>query len=793
MTKYPTTTFIELKGLYEKIGSSVKENKITFLSAPIGFGKTVTTRKWLEKEKKSFDFLSVFDENFLNKTSLPEKKKNHIVVIDDIYALTDEEDRMQVIDFIARSTCKFIVLSRIDLPTHFKPFYSTRQLGIIDEEDLSFTADDVSEMLRRVGENKTTYDVAEMIMDRTRGWPIAVDFFCQNIHEEKNLDTITHEVKEQLYKYLDLELFSNWDRRVQIFLMSLCLFDFFSPLMATMVTGKREADLYLKELSNSGKFLFFTAPDKYFFEPFFRGFLKQKMKETFSEEQTKYVLKNAGLFYELESDYSRAMQCYDEAGDTEKLSELLITNSRRNAVDAKFYDTERYYRKLPTELILQSPELMCAMSMLESMYLRPEESEKWYNCLVNYRDTLEKSNMNYKLTKEKILYLDIALPHRGSKNVFEILKSAAQKFIFGKYTLQDIAITGNMPSVLNGGKDFSTYAKDARKIGKFLKKPAEMVMGKAAIGTVDAGVGEALFEISKEVNYTDALACLNTALSETIIRGNLQTQFAIVGIMSRAFIAQGSIDTAANLIENFKEKCVESNFNFLVPNIESLMTRINLFNGELYLVEQWMNSLAPQEGMGFVVPRRYQYLTKVRCYIMYGRYLEAASLLNLLKSYYETYGRTYGVLETEMLYSIVLYRIGDERWNDEFIKVIRKCEEQGFTRLIADEGLATYELLKKITYDGDKKFYNTLMHLTREQALKYPEYLVGKKKLKDELSASEQAVLKLVAQGKKNEEIADFLCISVSTVKFHIGKIFNKLEVNSRAQAIKVGAELNLI
>ncbi|WP_337102730.1 response regulator transcription factor [Paenibacillus sp. YIM B09110] len=55
--------------------------------------------------------------------------------------------------------------------------------------------------------------------------------------------------------------------------------------------------------------------------------------------------------------------------------------------------------------------------------------------------------------------------------------------------------------------------------------------------------------------------------------------------------------------------------------------------------------------------------------------------------------------------------------------------------------------------------------------------------LYEELTEREMDVLKRVAQGMSNQEIADELFIGVKTVKFHITNIFNKLEVEDRTQA----------
>lgn len=53
----------------------------------------------------------------------------------------------------------------------------------------------------------------------------------------------------------------------------------------------------------------------------------------------------------------------------------------------------------------------------------------------------------------------------------------------------------------------------------------------------------------------------------------------------------------------------------------------------------------------------------------------------------------------------------------------------------------------------------------------------------ESLTARELEVLRLIAEGKSNQEIADELFIAVKTVKTHITHILSKLEVDDRTQA----------
>lgn len=61
------------------------------------------------------------------------------------------------------------------------------------------------------------------------------------------------------------------------------------------------------------------------------------------------------------------------------------------------------------------------------------------------------------------------------------------------------------------------------------------------------------------------------------------------------------------------------------------------------------------------------------------------------------------------------------------------------------------------------------------------------------LTARELEVLRLMAQGLANKEIASRLGISEHTVKFHLGSIFTKLDANSRTEAVTAGIRRGLI
>lgn len=61
------------------------------------------------------------------------------------------------------------------------------------------------------------------------------------------------------------------------------------------------------------------------------------------------------------------------------------------------------------------------------------------------------------------------------------------------------------------------------------------------------------------------------------------------------------------------------------------------------------------------------------------------------------------------------------------------------------------------------------------------------------LTRREIEVLQLVLEGKSSKEVADELVCSKRTVDFHINRIYDKLDVSNRVQAMLKASTLGLI
>lgn len=61
------------------------------------------------------------------------------------------------------------------------------------------------------------------------------------------------------------------------------------------------------------------------------------------------------------------------------------------------------------------------------------------------------------------------------------------------------------------------------------------------------------------------------------------------------------------------------------------------------------------------------------------------------------------------------------------------------------------------------------------------------------ITKREHAVLEQIASGKSNKQIAETLHVSPNTIKTHVSRLYEKLDVSQRVQAVQKAKELQLI
>ena len=99
------------------------------------------------------------------------------------------------------------------------------------------------------------------------------------------------------------------------------------------------------------------------------------------------------------------------------------------------------------------------------------------------------------------------------------------------------------------------------------------------------------------------------------------------------------------------------------------------------------------------------------------------------------------------------------------------------------KGMSRDELLEAI-----RAVHSGLRRIPSPVATKLAERMGG-----SDLTAREIEVLKLIAKGKSNKEVASALAITEATVKGHVNNILSKLAVNDRTQAVTTALQRGIV
>ena len=175
---------------------------------------------------------------------------------------------------------------------------------------------------------------------------------------------------------------------------------------------------------------------------------------------------------------------------------------------------------------------------------------------------------------------------------------------------------------------------------------------------------------------------------------------------------------------------------------------------------------------------------------------EAVGLLERLLKATEEGGRTGGLIEILALQALAHEAHGDiPRGLAPLERALTLAEPEGYVRIFVGEGEPMRDLLRHAAAGGvSRSFTRRLLSAFdgRAQPASAPAQ-VAAGELAEPLTAREVEILRPVVAGMTNQEIADQLVISVSTVKRHIANAYGKLGVGHRTAAVARAGELNLL
>ena len=782
-----TKNIIIKTSVQKRFDSFMMHGRVLFFSAPCGFGKTVLADALLH------------GQNVLRQSAAdpgcaipPSEQDWDILLIDDLQLMQEEAGQQALCELIRSSPERhFVLLSRGVPPGCLTAFQYTGLMTVLEADDLLFDEGDVRRLFQLSGVNVTDSEI-NGILKESVGYPLGVAITARCMSPDKPwTPELVARVFHEVFLYFETAIYRRFDLPVRRFLLELAPFESFDLEMARMVSGDPRAGERLDWLLRYTTMLRYDDCQRFHFWSGFRAFLLWEMEREYTEEKRKALFSRGGLYYELKEDYAHALECYTSGGDHSKVSELLVRNAELHPGMGHYAEMEKYYRSLPEAEILASPSLMQGMSMLCALVMDYEGSERWYGELQKFVEHCGRQDAAGKQVRGRLAWLDISLPQRGVKGLTETIPAVFRLLTNKEVALPSFSVTSALPSIMNGGKDFSEWSKKDDLLYKTLRLPVEAVLGRDGVCLADCAIAESKFE--KGADVTGRMLSLLPQLNEVRNQGTPDMEFAVSGLLARSQMANGKPADARRTIEVLRECFAERGLTRFLPNMDAMLCRIDMHTDDLDAADAWYREKAPREPTHLNVMRRYQYLTQAMVEIMQNRPDAALLTLSPMEPYIQNCARIIDGIHLNVLTAIALRRKKDERWRERLTAALDAAAEYRFIRTVSVYGTAVLSLLGVLEWDGDKKWYKQLMAAVRMQAAFYPHFLEPRLAPGEELTPTELQILHLICADKSNAEIAQIMDVKLPTVKTHVSHILDKLDVKRRAEARTAAKKLNLV
>jgi LuxR family transcriptional regulator, maltose regulon positive regulatory protein len=327
-------------------------------------------------------------------------------------------------------------------------------------------------------------------------------------------------------------------------------------------------------------------------------------------------------------------------------------------------------------------------------------------------------------------------------------------------------------------------------------------------GTADLYLG--LCELHHEQGDPEA------ARQQLLRSKELGAQAALPDWPHRVCIAQARIKAAAGDRDgalDLLDEAARLYYRTPVPDVRpiaALKTRVWVAQGRLTEALGWARArgLSVDDDLSYL--REFEHVTLARVLLAEYQseredrsFYAAIGLLERLLKAAETGGRMGSVIEILVLLALAHAAQGHIRLAlAPLERALTLAEPAGYVRIFVDEGAPMAHLLSEAAAHGMLPDYTGTLLAAFEDATKDGERttepspsssVLRPSSLIERLSQRELEVLQLIAQGLSNREISERLFLALITVKGHNQKIFGKLQVQRRTEAVARARELGLL
>lgn len=718
-----------------------------------------------------------------------------------------------------------VISTRAAPPLPLARLRARGQLTEIRERDLRLTRQEASAFLAQTMGLALSPQAVETLQAHTEGWAAGLQLAALALRGDpcpEQAGALLAELGEGRYvmDYLVSEVIERQPPEVEAFLRQTAIVDRLTAPLCDAVTGKCNGQAMLERLTAANLFVSALDSRRKWFR--YHRLFAQVLCGMLDQEERQRLHRRAALWFEENGFPSQAIHHALASGDLDE-AERLIRGAVERTVDGGSITTVRgWLDALPDERVRADGGLATykgwVLAVSGEMPLAQEYAQEAGAQLAS--GSPAGPELGNLLALRSFLAL---FHHRDYQGTIDLSRAALEAIEDGQSFWQALALwsMAEAQERTTDIKEAIATLRQAQRVGHAL---SDRVLG----ATVQAFLATALHQHGERgealaicerglAHYTDdtgrisPLACLllsqlgwlyydanrldlarehldrGLALGEQLSLGSDLT--FTLGHLAQILYAQGETGAAFDALARAHQLAVQT--GYVDPSWPlALEARLRLRSGDLTSALRWARAaeLSLDDTPEYL--RLEEQVLYGRLLIAQGRLSDARRWLARLERFLHQRGLRRWLTTVHVLQALVSDRAGmAETSREQLARAVRLAVPQSNHRAFLDEDPRVVTLLpavRDVAPDFVKGTVAQAGHLEGHEEIP-PQPLV------DPLSARELEVLRLIAVGLSNREIAEELVIALGTVKRHTNHIYGKLGVGSRTQAIAKAGELGLL
>jgi LuxR family transcriptional regulator, maltose regulon positive regulatory protein len=742
---------------------------------------------------------------------LPE---NLIVALDD-YHVIDNRAIHTALTFLLDhlpQNAHFLLLTRTDPPLPLAKLRAKNNLLEIRAAELRFSPDETEHFLNHIMHLNLPAESIQALDTRTEGWIAGLQLAALAMQPLAG-DTrafIDHFTGSHRFilDYLMEEVLAHQPEAVRAFLLQTSILNRLNGDLCSTVTGAADGHAMLEHLERSNLFLIPLDQSRgwYRYHHLFADLLQARLQAEYPADLNA-LYQRAAAWHEHNGFPEAAVEYALAAGDFDGAANLILGAANRVSQRGEVTTLLDWYRAFPSEFVANQARLCLYFGMAFALNGRWDDAET----LLSYVEGHEAESLPYeslllaylvasyrqdRAKLESVAQTAHLNPHPDAttKLVLGLLmglrgewRGASQLMAEAQAMSERAGEFGLALSALLHRCRFLVFAGDLRAAHDGCQMALEriQVVGGAALPMASlchTSLGRIYIE------WND-LEHAEQHLSQAIRLGEL-TGF-VTGVVSSATMMLAEVNQgrgdAAGAIQFAQDALTLAQRYDPAPEVTALQTyqtRIFLAQGNISTAEDWLAKNEQTEPtLSMFYPPSIHIVTQARVLLGKRRYEAAVDLLTNLNA------NPHDLLSVEVLGTLALARAAGGDSVHALLaleQALTSGVEEHRIRVFLDLGQPMAKLLAQfVEAHPDHIFAQEILRIFPADSDESP--------ILDPLSEREIDVLRLIAAGHTNDEIAARLVLAVSTVKWYINVIYGKLHVKSRAQAIVRAHELKLL